>query len=160
MTEPLSTFDIKILEQLQKDCSVSTVELAEIVGLSQSPCWRRLQRLKDEGYIKSQVAILELVSGLPDELPDEPARRGECELHCNAWRDQIHDGGAGTRQFGALSVWLPDKSSKLGSYITLQKVAGLPRREGVYSDAVRPLRTVGGDANGFIASASYISLGK
>ena len=59
MTEPLSTFDIKILEQLQKDCSVSTVELAEIVGLSQSPCWRRLQRLKDEGYIKSQVAILD-----------------------------------------------------------------------------------------------------
>lgn len=59
MSEPLSTFDIKILEQLQKDCSVSTVELAEIVGLSQSPCWRRLQRLKDEGYIKSQVAILD-----------------------------------------------------------------------------------------------------
>jgi Lrp/AsnC family transcriptional regulator, cysteine-sensing transcriptional activator len=59
MTDPLSTFDIKILEQLQNDCSVSTVELAEIVGLSQSPCWRRLQRLKDEGYIKSQVAILD-----------------------------------------------------------------------------------------------------
>lgn len=59
MTEELSSFDIKILEQLQKDCSVSTVELAEIVGLSQSPCWRRLQRLKEEGYIKQQVAILD-----------------------------------------------------------------------------------------------------
>jgi Lrp/AsnC family transcriptional regulator len=59
MNEELSTFDIKILEQLQKDCSVSTVELAELVGLSQSPCWRRLQRLKDEGYIRQQVAILD-----------------------------------------------------------------------------------------------------
>lgn len=59
MTEELSSFDIKILEQLQKDCSVSTVELADIVGLSQSPCWRRLQRLKEEGYIKQQVAILD-----------------------------------------------------------------------------------------------------
>lgn len=59
MQEALSTFDIKILEQLQKDCTVSTVELAEIVGLSQSPCWRRLQRLKDEGLIKQQVAILD-----------------------------------------------------------------------------------------------------
>lgn len=59
MSEELSTFDIKILEQLQKDCSVSTVELADIVGLSQSPCWRRLQRLKDEGYIRQQVAILD-----------------------------------------------------------------------------------------------------
>lgn len=58
MSDELSVFDIKILEQLQKDCSLSTVELAEVVGLSQSPCWRRLQRLKDEGYIKKQVAIL------------------------------------------------------------------------------------------------------
>lgn len=59
MTEELSIFDIKILDQLQKDASLSTVELAEVVGLSQSPCWRRLQRLKDDGYIKKQVAILD-----------------------------------------------------------------------------------------------------
>jgi Lrp/AsnC family transcriptional regulator len=38
---------------------MSTTELAERVGLSQSPCWRRLQRLKDEGYIKKQVALLD-----------------------------------------------------------------------------------------------------
>ena len=44
---------------MQKDCSMSTTELADKVGLSQSPCWRRLQRLKDEGYIKKQVAILD-----------------------------------------------------------------------------------------------------
>lgn len=59
MTEEFSRFDLRILEQLQKDCSLSTTELAEKVGLSQSPCWRRLQRLKDEGYIKKQVAILD-----------------------------------------------------------------------------------------------------
>jgi len=38
---------------------MSTTDLAARVGLSQSPCWRRLQRLKDEGYIKRQVAILD-----------------------------------------------------------------------------------------------------
>jgi Lrp/AsnC family transcriptional regulator len=59
MTEEFSRFDLKILEQMQKDCSMSTTELAERVGLSQSPCWRRLQRLKDEGYIKKQVALLD-----------------------------------------------------------------------------------------------------
>jgi Lrp/AsnC family transcriptional regulator len=59
MTTELSRFDLRILEQLQKDCSMSTTELADKVGLSQSPCWRRLQRLKDEGYIKKQVAILD-----------------------------------------------------------------------------------------------------
>lgn len=59
MTEEFSRFDLKILGQMQKDCSISTTELAERVGLSQSPCWRRLQRLKDEGYIKKQVALLD-----------------------------------------------------------------------------------------------------
>ena len=59
MSEEFSRFDLPILEQMQKDCSMSTTELAERVGLSQSPCWRRLQRLKDEGYIKKQVAILD-----------------------------------------------------------------------------------------------------
>lgn len=59
MAEEFSRFDLKILEQMQQDCSMSTTELAERVGLSQSPCWRRLQRLKDEGYIKKQVALLD-----------------------------------------------------------------------------------------------------
>ena len=59
MSAPLDAIDQKILEHLQRDCAVSTSELAERVGLSQSPCWRRIQRLRDEGYIKAQVAILD-----------------------------------------------------------------------------------------------------
>jgi Lrp/AsnC family transcriptional regulator len=59
MNEELSTLDIRILDQLQRDASLSTSDLAEKVGLSQSPCWRRLQKLKDDGYIRQQVAILE-----------------------------------------------------------------------------------------------------
>jgi Lrp/AsnC family transcriptional regulator len=59
MTDELANYDLKILEQLQKDASQSTAELADKVGLSQSPCWRRLQRLKDDGYIRSQVALLD-----------------------------------------------------------------------------------------------------
>jgi Lrp/AsnC family transcriptional regulator len=59
MPEEFSRFDLRILEQMQRDCSISTTELAERVGLSQSPCWRRLQRLKDEGYIRKQVALLD-----------------------------------------------------------------------------------------------------
>lgn len=58
MPDELTTVDIKILEQIQQDASLSTIELAERVGLSQSPCWRRLQRLREEGYIQRQVAIL------------------------------------------------------------------------------------------------------
>jgi Lrp/AsnC family transcriptional regulator len=42
MPDPLAAIDIKILEELQKDASLSSGELADRVGLSQSPCWRRL----------------------------------------------------------------------------------------------------------------------
>lgn len=59
MADELDVYDLKILEQLQKDASQSTAELAEKVGLSQSPCWRRVQRLKDAGYIRAQVALLD-----------------------------------------------------------------------------------------------------
>ncbi|MBS0359873.1 MAG: Lrp/AsnC family transcriptional regulator [Proteobacteria bacterium] len=55
----LDAIDIKILELMQRDASLSTAELAERVGLSQSPCWRRIQRLREEGFIKSVVAIVD-----------------------------------------------------------------------------------------------------
>lgn len=59
MSEELSTIDLRILEQVQRDSSLSTSELADRVGLSQSPCWRRLQRLRDDGYITRQVALVD-----------------------------------------------------------------------------------------------------
>jgi Lrp/AsnC family transcriptional regulator len=55
----LDSFDRAILDVLQTDASLSTVQVAERVGLSQAPCWRRIQRLKDEGYIRAQVALLD-----------------------------------------------------------------------------------------------------
>lgn len=59
MAQDLDRLDIKILERLQLDASESSSEIAERVGLSQSPCWRRIQRLKEEGYVKAQVAVLD-----------------------------------------------------------------------------------------------------
>lgn len=59
MQNGLDAIDTRILELLQVDASLSTSELAERVGLSQSPCWRRIQRLREEGYIKAQVVLLD-----------------------------------------------------------------------------------------------------
>lgn len=55
----LDKIDLKILEALQEDASRSAAEIAEAVSLSQSPCWRRIQRLKEEGYISKVVALLD-----------------------------------------------------------------------------------------------------
>lgn len=59
MPDQLDQFDLKILALVQRDATHSTAEIAELVGLSQAPCWRRLNRLKEEGYIRGQVALLD-----------------------------------------------------------------------------------------------------
>jgi Lrp/AsnC family transcriptional regulator len=58
MLDTLDGFDRRILRALQADGSLSTNELALAVGLSQSPCWRRIQRLRQAGYIGPTVALL------------------------------------------------------------------------------------------------------
>ena len=59
MPAELDAVDLKILTLLQQDSSLSTADLAERVGVSQSPCWRRIQRLREEGFIKSTVAVVD-----------------------------------------------------------------------------------------------------
>ncbi|GAB3289099.1 Lrp/AsnC family transcriptional regulator [Parahaliea aestuarii] len=51
--------DLDILRLLQRDATLSTGEIAERVNLSQSPCWRRINRLEQEGIIQRRVALLD-----------------------------------------------------------------------------------------------------
>lgn len=55
----IDAVDRKILNLLQRDASLTIAEIAEKVGISQSPCWRRIQRLRDDGIIRSQVTLLD-----------------------------------------------------------------------------------------------------
>lgn len=55
----LDTYEKRILRLLQEDASLSNAEIAEKVGLSASPCWRRIDRLEREGFIKRRVALLD-----------------------------------------------------------------------------------------------------
>ena len=55
----LDSIDRQILEILQDDASLSSAQLAEKVGLSSSPCWRRIQRLEKTGVIRKRVALLD-----------------------------------------------------------------------------------------------------
>lgn len=59
MQVALDAYDKKILALLQEEATLSTAEIAERIGLSQSPCWRRIQRLKEEGVIRRQVTLLD-----------------------------------------------------------------------------------------------------
>lgn len=55
----LSKTDVKILKLLQENAGLSTAEIAAKVGLSQSPCWRRISRLEQAGIIKNRIAVLD-----------------------------------------------------------------------------------------------------
>lgn len=59
MAEPLDPVDARILELVQNDASLSVAEIAERVGLSPSPCWRRIKRLEDAGVIRKRVTLLD-----------------------------------------------------------------------------------------------------
>ena len=59
MPDELDAYERKILRVLQDDASLSTAAVAEAIGLSASPCWRRIDRLEREGFIKRRVAIVE-----------------------------------------------------------------------------------------------------
>ncbi|CDH22892.1 Lrp/AsnC family transcriptional regulator [Xenorhabdus bovienii] len=54
----LDKIDRKLLDLLQQDCSRSLNALAEAVNLTSTPCWKRLKRLEDDGYIVGKVALL------------------------------------------------------------------------------------------------------
>lgn len=59
LSEVLDAIDAKILDLIQYDASLSVAEIADRVGLSSSPCWRRIKRLEDVGVIQRRVTILD-----------------------------------------------------------------------------------------------------
>ena len=59
MTKALDPIDRRILAALQRDARLSLQDLAEQVGLSPTPCARRLRQLQDEGYITGYAALVD-----------------------------------------------------------------------------------------------------
>ncbi len=57
----LDKIDKAILDVLQNHATASVQEISERVHLSSTPCWRRIQRLEREGYIRGRVALLDPV---------------------------------------------------------------------------------------------------
>jgi Lrp/AsnC family transcriptional regulator, leucine-responsive regulatory protein len=57
--ETLDKFDVAILNELQSDGRLSNTELAQRVGLSAAPCWRRVRALEEAGYIKGYHAEID-----------------------------------------------------------------------------------------------------
>jgi Lrp/AsnC family transcriptional regulator len=57
----LDKIDRKILTLLQRDATMPVAEIGRKVGLSTTPCWRRIQKMEEDGVIKRRVAVLDPV---------------------------------------------------------------------------------------------------
>jgi Lrp/AsnC family transcriptional regulator len=55
----MDKLDRKILELLQQNGELTAAEIADRVGLSKAPCWRRIKKLQEEGVVKKTVALLD-----------------------------------------------------------------------------------------------------
>lgn len=55
----LDETDLQLLALIQSDDSISIESMAKQVGLSKTPCWRRVQKLENAGFIKQRVALLD-----------------------------------------------------------------------------------------------------
>ena len=82
----LDAIDRKILTELMRDATQSVAQIADRVGLTQTPCWKRIQRLEAEGVITGRVATI------------DPRRVGlglrvfveiEAHDHSAAWREEF-----------------------------------------------------------------------
>src|SRR5256885_10234753 len=55
----MDKLDRKILDLLQNNGTLTAAEIADRVGLSKAPCWRRIKKLQEDGVIKQTVALLD-----------------------------------------------------------------------------------------------------
>jgi Lrp/AsnC family transcriptional regulator len=93
----LDTIDMRILELIQQDASLSVADVAEKIGLSSSPCWRRIKRLEDVGVITRRVTILdrsslglefEVMASVKLSLPNRENLE-KFEAHVVAWPEVV-----------------------------------------------------------------------
>ena len=59
MKEHLDKIDMRILEHIQLDATMSLGNLADQLGLSKSACWRRIQKMEDSGVIQHRVTVID-----------------------------------------------------------------------------------------------------
>lgn len=57
----IGDMDVKILKILQEDCTRPVADIGKEIGLSTTPCWRRMQKLEEAGVITKRVALLDPV---------------------------------------------------------------------------------------------------
>ena len=83
----LDDMDIKILTILQRDCTQPVAEIGKAVGLSTTPCWRRIQKLEEAGVVQRRVAVLDPVKVNAGVTVFVSIKTDQ---HSHAWLERFH----------------------------------------------------------------------
>ena len=139
----LDRTDLRLLAELQKDASLSNLELADKVGLSPTPCARRVKRLVTQGFIERQVAILNPeklgydltahVSISMDRHTPDRFENFEAEI---ATYDEVIDCSVVTGQSADYLLRVVVKDMKHFEAVLLGKLTRIPGVTGVHSSFV------------------------
>ncbi len=90
MTHTLDRIDRHILSILQENARISVTDLSERVGLSPTPCGRRLKQLEDSGLIERQVALLDQrKAGLPMTVLVQVSLEAQTQEKLHAFEEEI-----------------------------------------------------------------------
>ncbi len=93
----LDFIDFKIMDLIQEDAALSVAEIADSIGLSASPCWRRIKRLEEIGAITRRVTILdrkslgidfEVIASVKLSLPNRENLE-KFENHVSSWPEVV-----------------------------------------------------------------------
>jgi Lrp/AsnC family transcriptional regulator len=85
--QDFDAMDLKILSILQRDCTIAVADIGKQVGLSTTPCWRRIQKLEEAGVIQRRVAILDPVKVNAGVTVFVSIKTDE---HSLAWLERFH----------------------------------------------------------------------
>ena len=139
----LDRTDLRLLAELQKDASLSNIELADKVGLSPTPCARRVKRLVTEGFIERQVAILnpeklgyDLTAHVSISMDRHTPDRFESFEAEIATYDEVIDCSVVTGQSADYLIRVVVKDMKHFEAVLLGKLTRIPGVTGVHSSFV------------------------
>ena len=125
----MDKLDRAILEHLQQDASLSVGELAELVGISKSACWRRTQKLEQDGVIRQRVALLDPAKL---QLPLTVYVSIRTNQHNDQWAERFQ---AVTREIpGVLEVY---RMSGDLDYLIKAVVTDMPGYDRLYKELIK-----------------------
>lgn len=132
--------DIQVLRALQTNAALSVADLAELAGISKSACWRRIQKLQNDGVITRRVTLLNPAAL---DLPLTVFVSVRTNQHNREWAEQFKQVVASLA--GVLEVY------RLGGdvdYLIKAQVKDLPDYDRLYQELIK--------ADLFDVSASFV----